>query len=58
MRKRKSLYPEQGEKFLLKFVIIIFMVLIAIQFSMLNNEVRFNLSIVDKLEGKTFTLDR
>lgn len=58
MRKRKSLYPEQSEKFLLKFVIIIFMVLIAIQFSMLNNEVRFNLSIVDKLEGKTFTLDR
>jgi hypothetical protein len=58
VRKRQSLYPDKGEKFLLKFSIIIFIVLMGIQFIMLNNEVRFNLSIVDKLEGKTFTLDR
>lgn len=58
MRRRKNLYPIKSEKYLLKISIIICLILIGVQFLMLNHNVRSELSIVDKLEGTAFDLNK
>lgn len=58
MRRRKNLYPIKSEKYLLKISIVICLILIGVQFLMLNHNVRSELSIVDKLEGTAFDLNK